>query len=222
MRQLRTDVRLLGLAPYQMMDEWAVNHPISALAYEKFGTEAWVWYRGLGLWKYDTFSRKLNQATKGFLASVGVNGVASEYRECNGPGREEIALIGAEGERWQQMNRMFNADLAGQLILAAAFDDREVFAGTGSGILAFKRGDDFVRNITSYDGLPSGRVNCLYLEGDSLWAGTDYGLGLYQRSLKTTTSLWPQLGNHHQRHQRRPKIHLPGHRPGGREIRPAG
>ena len=194
--RIRTDVRLLGLAPYQMMDEWAVIHPITALAYEKFGTEAWVWYRGLGLWKYDTFSRKLSQATKGFLASAGVNAIASYGAALVLTGPGGITLIGADGERWQQMNRMFNADLAGQLIMAAAFDDREVFAGTGSGILAFKRGDDFVRNITTYDGLPSDRINCLYLEGDSLWAGTDYGLGLYQRSIKATTSLWLQLENH--------------------------
>jgi ligand-binding sensor domain-containing protein len=179
-----------------MMDEWAVVHPITALAYEKFGTEAWVWYRGLGLWKYDTFSRKFSQATKGFLASAGVNAIASYGPAMVLAGPGGITLIGADGERWQQMNRMFNADLAGQLIVAAAFDDRDVFAGTGSGILAFKRGEDFVRNITTYDGLPSDRINCLYLEGDSLWAGTDYGLGLYQRSIKTTTSLWPQLENH--------------------------
>jgi hypothetical protein len=86
-----------------MMDEWAVIHPITALAYEKFGTEAWVWYRGLGLWKYDTFSRKLSQATKGFLASVGVNGIASYGNAMILAGQGGITLIGAEGERWQQM-----------------------------------------------------------------------------------------------------------------------
>ncbi|MBI4726397.1 hypothetical protein HY768_04090 [candidate division TA06 bacterium] len=196
LRQIRTDVRLLGLAPYQMMDEWAVPHPITALANEQFGPEVWLWYRGLGLWKYNTFSRKLSQATKGFLASAGVNAIAS-HEEClalAGPGG--ITLVGAEGERWQQINRMFNADLAEYSIRALVLDDRDVFAGTDRGILAFKRGDDFVRNITTYDGLPYDRINCLYLEGDSLWAGTDCGLGLYQRSIKTTSSLWPQLENH--------------------------
>ena len=196
MSTIRNDLRLLGLSPYQIMDEWAVVHPITALAYERYGPEAWVWYRGLGLWKYNTFTRNLTQATRGFLASSGVNAMASNGGSLLLAGPGGITLIGAEGQRWQQMNRMFNADLAEYSILAVSFDDREVFAGTDRGILAFKRGQDFVRNITAYDGLPSGRINCLYLEGDSLWAGTDYGLGLYQRSIKTTSSLWPQLENH--------------------------
>ena len=192
----RSDIRLLGLAPYHRMDEWAVTHPITALAFEQAGTAVWVWYRGLGLWKYDSFTRALEQTTKGFLASAGVYAMTSFDSSLALAGPGGITLVGAGGERWQQINRMFNADLAGYTILALAFDDRDVFAGTDRGILSFKRGDDFVHDIGTYDGLPNNRINCLYLEGDSLWAGTGYGLGLYQRSIKTASSLWPQLENH--------------------------
>jgi len=194
--QIRNDVRLLGLAPYQRMDEWAMTHPITALAYERFGTEVWVWYRGLGLWKYDSFTRALEQTTKGFLASAGVDAMAAFGSSLALAGPGGITLTGADGERWQQLNRMFNADLADYSILALAFDDHDVFAGTDRGILAFERGDDFVRNITTYDGLPYDRINCLYLEGDSLWAGTNNGLGLYQRSIKSASNIWPRLENH--------------------------
>jgi hypothetical protein len=194
--QARADIRLLGLAPYFRMDEWAVTHPITALAYERVGTAVWVWYRGLGLWKYDSFTRALEQTTKGFLASAGVDAMAAFDSSLALAGPGGITLVGAGGESWQQIDRMFNANLAEYSILALAFDDHDVFAGTDRGILAFQRGDDFVQNITTYDGLPYDRINCLLLEGDSLWAGTDAGLGLYQRSIKTTTSLWPQLENH--------------------------
>jgi ligand-binding sensor domain-containing protein len=130
------------------------------------------------------------------LASAGVDAMAAFDSSLALAGPGGITLVGAGGESWQQIDRMFNANLAEYSILALAFDDHDVFAGTDRGILAFQRGDDFVQNITTYDGLPYDRINCLLLEGDSLWAGTDAGLGLYQRSIKTTTSLWPQLENH--------------------------
>ncbi|MDI6741040.1 MAG: hypothetical protein QME74_11850 [Candidatus Edwardsbacteria bacterium] len=191
--QVRSDGRLGFLMPYSLMDRWAILHPLTALAFEPATQYVWAAYAGMGLWKYDRMTRLGVQVTKGFLASQNVIAFYGNGTQIGLAGQGGVTLFDEEKGQWQQLDRLFNLDLAVRQIRDLAFDDREIFIGTDDGIVALATNDDFARTITGFDGLPDNIVNCLALAGDSLWAGTDQGVALYRRSAKSAEDHWPEL-----------------------------
>jgi ligand-binding sensor domain-containing protein len=71
--------------------------------------------------------------------------------------------------------------LPSNLILAvAATPSGSLWAGTADhGIARLKPDGTFRRTLTSFDGLPSDRVQALYVHGDSIWVGTGGGVALF-------------------------------------------
>jgi ligand-binding sensor domain-containing protein len=193
LRQLKQDSRFLGLSPYYQMDNWALVHPITGLCQERTNSMVWVSYSGLGLWQYDVYSRALKQVTRGFLASVSVSAMASIRGSLIMAGQGGLTMVATDNNCWQQWDRLFNLDLTEYQLRALAIDDKEIFMGTDNGILILKAGSDFAGNISSYEGLSYDKINTLWIQDDSLWIGTDYGLSLYLRRSRTVLNLWPVL-----------------------------
>jgi len=191
--RIRGDDRLGFLWPYSVQDRWAILHPITALAFEPATQYVWAAYAGLGLWKYDQMTRSGVQITKGFLASANVIAAHGSGTRIGLAGQGGVTLYDEDSGQWQQLDRLFNLDLAGREIRTLAFDSAEIFIGTGDGIVALAADDDFARSITRFDGLPDSRIDCLALAGDSLWVGTDEGIALYRRAVGSVVRDWPGL-----------------------------
>ena len=204
-RNLRADTRLAFLSPYFQMDRWAELHPVTAVALEPASFGLWVAYAGMGLWRFDRATQLGQQVTQGFLASSDVRAMAASGGRIAMAGQGGATVVDADagpapaeelrpaGGRWQQLGRLFNLDLDNYQLRCLATDDRHLFIGTDRGIVRLADGDDFAAVITSADGLPLDKVNCLQLSGDSLWAGTDWGAALYIISLRAVTAVPSQL-----------------------------
>ncbi len=194
-QQARSDPQLRALLPSTMMDRWALPHPLTAVVFEPATQYLWAAYAGMGLWRYDQLTRQGTQVTKGFLASGDVLALWGRGPQVGLAGQGGITLFDQRTGQWQQLDLLFNLDLARFTIRALAFDDKDLFIGTGGGIVAVARGDDYARTIGEFEGLPGDAVNCLSLSGDSLWVGTDNGPALYLRSVKRAEHRWRQLGS---------------------------
>ncbi|HTY09203.1 MAG TPA: hypothetical protein VMF29_08560 [Candidatus Edwardsbacteria bacterium] len=192
---VRNDPQLRFLLPSTMMDRWALLHPLTAVAFEPATEYIWAAYAGMGLWRYDRVSRQGLQVTKGFLASADVLALYGRGSQLGLAGQGGITMFDQRSGQWQQLDLLFNLDLATVAIRALAFDDQDLFVGTGGGVVAVAQGDDYARTITEFDGLPDERVNCLSLSGDSLWVGTDNGPALYLRGAKRAVNRWHQLSS---------------------------
>ncbi len=189
----RNDGRLSFLWPYSLQDRWALVHPLSALAFEPATEYVWAAYDGMGLWRYDLLTRRGEQVTRGFLASQDVIAAWGDGSRVGLAGRGGVTLYDEAGGQWQQLDRLFNLDLATREIRALAFDRSDILIGTGDGLVALRSGDDFARVLTRFDGLPDSRVNCLALSGDSLWVGTGGGLALCRRPYGRAARTWNEL-----------------------------
>jgi hypothetical protein len=175
---LRSDSRLYFLAQ-PIWDSWAGRHHLTAYAAEFTGQHAWAAYSGLGLWKYDLTSKEKTQITKGFLASTNVSGLYAAGPTVGATGQGGVTLITKDSGQWQQLNKLFNLDLANYRLNCLAFDQERIFIGTDRGIITVKRGGDFATTITRYDGLPDDKITALLLQSDTLWVGTRSGPAIY-------------------------------------------
>ena len=72
------------------------------------------------------------------------------------------------------------------LLAIAASPSGLLWIGTADAGLARMRSDGtFLRTLTSFDGLPSDRVQTIYRAGDSLWVGTSGGVALFTENATT-------------------------------------
>ncbi len=90
------------------------------------------------------------------------------------PAPTEVAVsTGVAGwAQWTPANVIFGATVAGD----------QVFTWGRGGVLVWDRADgSLIQRFTTLDGLPNSQVNALLVdeEDEALWAGTEYGLGLY-------------------------------------------
>lgn len=66
------------------------------------------------------------------------------------------------------------------VLCVATSPSGSLWAGTSDkGIARLKPGGGYRRTLTSFDGLPSDRVQALYVHGDSIWVGTSGGVALF-------------------------------------------
>ncbi len=66
------------------------------------------------------------------------------------------------------------------VLCVATSPSGSLWAGTADqGIARLKPGGGYRRTLTSFDGLPSDRVQTLYVHGDSIWVGTSGGVALF-------------------------------------------
>ena len=71
-----------------------------------------------------------------------------------------------------------------RILSIAASPSGDLWAGTADQGLARMRPDgSFRRTLTSFDGLPTDRVQALYVTGDSIWVGTSGGVALFTESV---------------------------------------
>jgi hypothetical protein len=193
LNKVKRDPRFFGLAPYYIMDDWALAHHLTGLSLGPGGPTAWLSFGGLGLWKYDLFTRRLEQFSTGFLASSNVSAIAAGSRIVLMVGDGGLTAVGGRGMQWQHLDRLFNIDLNQYKTRAMVMDGRDIFIGTDQGVLSLEVGSDFAGTINTYQGLPEGTVNCLYLDGDALWVGMNHGLACYQRGSREALDKWPML-----------------------------
>lgn len=199
LKNLRNDARLAFLSPYFLMDRYAELHPITAAALEPASFNVWVAYRGMGLWRYDRLTRRGSQVTQGFLASSDVRAAFSAQGRLVLAGSGGVTVVdqddgtGQSGSRWEQLDRLFNLDLAAYRPTCLAFDRNNLFIGTDRGLIRLAQGDSYASTIGTYDGLPDLEIGCLHLDGDSLWIGTVRGPALYIVSARVVSSTWPEL-----------------------------
>ena len=70
-----------------------------------------------------------------------------------------------------------------RILCVAASPSGSLWAGTtDKGLARLKPDGTFRRTLTSFDGLPSDRVQALYVHGDSVWVGTSGGVALFTES----------------------------------------
>jgi len=66
------------------------------------------------------------------------------------------------------------------ILCVALSPSGSLWAGTADrGLARLKTDSGFRRTLTSFDGLPSDRVQALYVHGDSVWVGTSGGVALF-------------------------------------------
>ncbi|MGH7680569.1 MAG: hypothetical protein ACRENN_01115 [Candidatus Eiseniibacteriota bacterium] len=66
------------------------------------------------------------------------------------------------------------------VLCVATTPSGSLWAGTADhGIARLKPGGGYRRTLTSFDGLPSDRVQTIYVRGDSIWVGTSGGVALF-------------------------------------------
>jgi ligand-binding sensor domain-containing protein len=192
-KSLRQDARLAFLSPFLLMDRYAELHPLTAVVLEPATSNVWVAYRGMGLWRYDRLTRRGSQVTRGFLASSDVRAAFTSQGRLALGGSGGVTVIDDGGANWQQMDRLFNLDLASYQINCLAFDRKNLFIGTSQGLICLAQGENYASVIGTYDGLRHQDIKCLDLEGDSLWIGTPQGPALYVVSANAVAGTWPEL-----------------------------
>ena len=70
-----------------------------------------------------------------------------------------------------------------RILSIASSPSGDLWVGTADQGLARMRPDGtFRRTLTSFDGLPTDRVQALYVAGDSVWVGTSGGVALFQEN----------------------------------------
>ncbi len=73
-----------------------------------------------------------------------------------------------------------------RILCVAASPSGALWAGTADrGLARLKPDGAFRRTVTSFDGLPSDRVQALYVHGDSIWVGTSAGVALFTENSST-------------------------------------
>jgi len=73
-----------------------------------------------------------------------------------------------------------------RILCVAASPSGSLLAGTADkGLARLKPDGAFRRTLTSFDGLPSDRVQALYVHGDSVWVGTGGGVALFTENPAT-------------------------------------
>lgn len=66
------------------------------------------------------------------------------------------------------------------VLCVAVTPSGSLWAGTADkGVARLKAGGGYRRTLTSFDGLPSDRVQTIYVHGDSVWVGTSGGVALF-------------------------------------------
>jgi hypothetical protein len=185
------------------MDQSLRRFPMTAAMVDAVNSNrAWVSVWGYGLGEIDKSSSRVELHQDGpYQSAVQAmhHAKSAWYFGGRGDGGDPpvISVFGLDDSTWTYL-RPFDAISAnGDVTSITSFRD-DVFFGTTTGLLRYRRDKESWREYTHFNGLPDDHITSLFLDGNLIWVGTKQGPGLFDPSVDTghvaITLVTPAIG----------------------------